>query len=218
MADALNAKAEQARTLVLGSRGRGGFASLLLGSVSRACTSQAVCPVVVVPHAARAANVAADAPDARVLLGLNPAETSDETVEFAFRYAAEHGLRLTALTASLDPVAALPLFGAPMAGAPVTGFPPEDPAPFIREIERAQHERLEPFTTGAYARVAVDSVVGPGDAAGQLVAQSETAALLVVGRHRTRRHTESLLMGSVANASLLHARCPVAVVPAGKSA
>ncbi|GAA0459184.1 universal stress protein [Streptomyces olivaceiscleroticus] len=193
----------QARLLVLGSRGRGGFTSLLLGSAGRAAAMRAACPVVVVPDERRI-DPGAGA-QGRVVLGLHPEETSDEAVDHAFAVAERRAAELRVVTAYPSPY---PLLIDP------ESLPPghRTDAELAAHAAARQDERLRPFTERHYPGVTVDQVVAPGDVAGRLVAASRAADLVVVGRHR-RRLREGGLMGSVANAVLLHGHCPTAVIP-----
>lgn len=59
-AQVLIKRSKSASMLVLGSRGRGGFAGLLLGSVSTACAQHAHCPVLIMHNLDRHAHGAAD--------------------------------------------------------------------------------------------------------------------------------------------------------------
>ncbi|WP_328940856.1 universal stress protein [Streptomyces sp. NBC_00250] len=211
--DALPAAARGARLLVTGSRGRGGFASLLLGSTSRTLAATSPCPLVVVPHEARAAALEGGAEAGRVLLGLHPEETPDEVVTFAFEAAHHRGVPLEAVTAFRLPPQPSSLVVAP---APALQVPPPMPLAdtaeeFVQEAEREQEERLRPFVA-RWPGVELVPTVVPADAAGLLVEGSRDAGLLVVGRHHRHRFG-SLLIGSVAHAVLHHAHCPVAVIP-----
>lgn len=215
--EALRVIGSQARMLVIGSRGRGGFASLLLGSSSRAVASTAACPVVVVPHAERgaAAGVDADAEQSagRVVVGLHAAETPDDVLTFAFTEAAVRGTTVQVVSAYAIPPSPTLVIDSPFAVIPPEGLADEgDGVPAEREMLRSQTERLAPLRE-RFPDVPVEQAAVPGDPAGRLVIASRAAALVVVGRHHPRRTAMSLAIGSVAHAVLHHAHGPVAVVP-----
>lgn len=209
--EALRAIGSEARMLVMGSRGRGGFATLLLGSNSRAVATTAPCPVVVVPHAARHADADEEGSAGRVVLGLHAAETPDDVVAFAFTEAAARGTTVQVVSAYAVPPSPVVLLDTPFAVITPEGLADgEGAVPAEREMLRSQTERLAPFRD-RYPNVPVEQAAVPGDAAGRLVDASRSAALVVVGRHHPR--VKSLLIGSVAHAVLHHAHGPVAVVP-----
>ncbi|GAA4560798.1 universal stress protein [Streptomyces collinus] len=200
-----------AQLLVLGSRGRGGFASLLLGSNSMAAARDAECPVVVVPRPGREVHgEAPGGPGPRVVVGLKVDGPDEATLEFAFAEATRRGARLQA-------VAAYPWPAQPWM------MPGEMPPPIVDQdvIEDETRILADGFLAPYRERhpdVPIQVIPAAGDAAGYLVAASRDADLVVVGRHRRRLLSPVHMMGSVTHAVLLHAASPVAVVPPAISA
>ncbi|AMW08520.1 hypothetical protein A4E84_02675 [Streptomyces qaidamensis] len=199
-----------AQLLVLGSRGRGGFASLLLGSNSMAAARDAECPVVVVPRPGREVHgESSGGPGPRVVVGLKVDGPDEATLEFAFAEAARRGARLQA-------VAAYPWPAQPWM------MPGEMPPPIVDQdvIEDETRVLADGFLAPYRERhpdVPIQLIPAAGDAAGHLVAASRDAGLVVVGRHRRRLLSPVRMMGSVTHAVLLHAASPVAVVPPASS-
>ncbi|MEV7435709.1 universal stress protein [Streptomyces griseoviridis] len=195
-----------AQLLVLGSRGRGGFASLLLGSNGVAASRDADCPVVVVPPPGREVHgEGQDEPGRRVVVGVKVDEPDEPTLSFAFAEAARLGARVQAIAAYTWPVQTVV--------APGGLLPPTVDQDAIENETRTLAEGILAPYRERHPGVRADAVAAPGDAAGQLVAASADAALVVVGRHRRRLLAPARLLGSVTQAVLLHAASPIAVVP-----
>ncbi|MET9087691.1 universal stress protein [Streptomyces sp. NPDC004237] len=195
-----------AQLLVLGSRGRGGFASLLLGSNGLAAARDAGCPVVVVPRPGREVHEELPAaPGPRVVVGLDVDSPDDATLAFAFAEAAGRDALLQVIAAYPWPV---------QSWAAAGGIVP--PALDQDEVEHETRTLAEGFLAPHlknHPDVRTQILAPPGDAAGLLVSASKDADLVVVGRHRRRPLAPARMMGSVTQAVLLHAAAPVAVVP-----
>ncbi|WP_432198708.1 universal stress protein, partial [Streptomyces sp. bgisy027] len=197
-----------AQLLVLGSRGRGGFAGLLLGSSGMITARDAECPVVVVPKPGREVGDAAVPiePGPRVVVGLQVDSPDEATLAFAFAEAARRGARLQAVAAYPWPLHLWTSVAAQI-------VPPLADQDAVEAETRTLAEGLLAPQRERHPDVHAESYAVPGDAAGHLVAASRNASLVVVGRHRRRLLAPARMMGSVAQAVLLHAAAPVAVVP-----
>ncbi|MFG3660544.1 universal stress protein [Streptomyces sp. NPDC047706] len=196
-----------AQLLVLAARGRGGFASLLLGSNGLAAARDAACPVVVVPRPGREVYEAPpQEPGPRVVVGLDVDGPDDATLAFAFVEAARNAARLQVVAAYPGPLQLWAGAAGELLPAGIDRDAVEGETRTLANGFLAPHRRRHPG-------VRAEPYVAPGDAAAQLVAHSQGAELVVVGRHRRRLLAPARMMGSVTHAVLLHAASPVAVVP-----
>jgi nucleotide-binding universal stress UspA family protein len=164
-----------AELVVLGSRGHGPVARLVLGSTAAELVHLLDRPVVVVRGAVG---------PGPVLLGLAGTDTDGQAIGFAFESAARHGAPLHAV------------HGDHHARAP-----------------QALEQVLAPWRE-RYPSVEVHTEVVGGKPAQALLERSAGARLLVVGSHH-HNAAHRMLRGSISHATLYHADCPVAVVPAG---
>ncbi|MEU7639817.1 MULTISPECIES: universal stress protein [unclassified Streptomyces] len=206
----LPALGAEGQLLVLGSRGRGGFASLLLGSNGLACAARSACPVVVVPRPDRAGTERGPDGEAvppavrQVTLGVDASADEPAALDFAFAEAARRGARLRVVSGYTWPMLLPPAFE--YAAVYESTQPEYQDALGLRLVDALAPHRVR------HPGVEVLVQLRAEDAAGQLVAASTGSDLVVVARHR-RRLPVGPRLGSVAHAVLLHAVCPVAVVP-----
>jgi nucleotide-binding universal stress UspA family protein len=194
----LLAEGADAELIVLGCRGLGGFAGLLVGSVSGQVAEHATRPVVVLrPPGPQPGEPATRD---RVVVGVDRSPESDEAIRLAFQEASRLGCGLTGVHC----VPAAP--GDPPGGDDLArGGRPEDPEG--RRLAETLAGR-----SGKFPDVDVRFLVVRGSPARELVRLSPGARLLVVGR-RGGGGFRGLLLGSTSRAALHHAACPVAVVP-----
>lgn len=190
----------EAALAVVGTRGGGGFADRLLGTVSSALPAHAHCPTVVVPRHTEGAEYT---PVRRIVVGVDGSESARKALRWAVHEAEAWEAELTA-------IAAVPM----ASGAGALAWLPaavdrEQVLADVRSgLDRAVADAVEGHPAVVVRRHALD-----GNAA-ELMAEFSTAVDLVVVGSRGRGGFSGLLLGSVSQGVLSHASCPVMVVPA----
>lgn len=201
----LRSRAGAADLLVVGRRGRGGFAGLLLGSVSQQCVEHAPCPVAVVPADASSPG-AGEVGVGDVVVGVDGSGGAEAALRWAAEEAGRRQARLAVVRTWWTPIAV------PPEGVAIS---PRDAAAFVEQAEHALREVAERVLADvdpAPAEVELEPIEAP--ATGGLLRRAAGAGLLVVGS-RGRGGFTGLLLGSVSQQCAEHAPCPVVVVPTG---
>jgi len=134
-----------------------------------------------------------------VVVGVDGSEDALRALDWAAAEAARHEWPLRLVHAYQVPIAALPAVA-------VSLPPPTEESRKILDEARSRVER-------AYPELAVSTVQREGPAPRVLLDESKNARMLVVGREGLSGIAE-LVLGSVSLACAMHARIPVAVIPA----
>lgn len=185
-----------AHLIVVGSRGTGGFAGLLLGSVGSQVAAGAHCPVVV-----WRGNPRREA--SSIVVGIDGSAHSEAALGAAFDMASFHGWELVAVHAWDIP--AYDLIEIPQGAVPL-------PIAEVAEDEvRLSSEVLSGFRAN-FPDVTVREHLVRGPASQALLDDASQAAMIAVGT-RGRGQFLGAVLGSVSNSVLHKAEIPVLVVP-----
>jgi nucleotide-binding universal stress UspA family protein len=183
---------KQADMIVVGCRGLSAIGRRLLGSVSWGLVKHSSCPVAIIHDEDPLMPTPAVAP---VVVGIDGSPASEFATAIAFAEASRRGVELVAVHAWSD-------FG-------VDEIPGVEWSDVQRLAEEALAERLAGWQEH-YPDVAVRRVVVLGRPAPQLLKESESAQLTVVGSHG-RGGFAGMLLGSVSATVAESARMPVIV-------
>lgn len=183
---------KDARMIVVGCHGRSQLRRLL-GSVASGLIHHARCPVAVIHDEEPVTERAAGAP---VVVGIDGSSASEAATGLAFDEASRRGVPLVAVHAWSDWA--------------VYDFPGIDYSTMESLGEEVLAERLAGWQE-RYPDVEVRRVVVADRPAHQLVAQSESAQLVVVGSHG-RGGFAGMLLGSTGAAVAQSSHAPVIVV------
>lgn len=176
-----------AQMVVVGDRGVGGFAAMLLGSVSRYVATHAPCPAVVV----REQDFGGKRQE--IAVGVRDPRDSAAALAFAFEEAALRGVNLVAVHSWYS-------------------FLPGDHETIAAEASQALGEALPEWQL-KYPSVVVQQDVPRGHPGQVLVDYSARSDLVVIGRRGGSGRVTGV--GSIQHAVLNHARGPVAIIPSG---
>ncbi|HZF90662.1 universal stress protein [Streptomyces sp.] len=194
----LEAESRAAELVVLGSRGTGGFVGLRVGSTAVHLVAHGRCPVLVVRE-----QPCVGGP---VVLGVDGSAAGEPAVDFAFATAERRKAPLVALHAWTT-------WNAPMPAPQDASAPYANPPGALAEAEETLLSEALAGYRERYPGVVVEHRVVHGRTREALIDASRSAQLVVVGA-RGRGGFAGLLLGSVSQAVLHHAHCPVAVVRA----